>query len=885
MIGGLLEYSRTRRGDIRVSRRAARGRHTAPRDRRTMDMEKGHTYAPPRQSNAWGIYGACAATVGAIAAIAAAAIAGGLPDGATTTTTTTVSDFSSVISELSAKVDAAAADLKIVHTDPAGNKPFLQRAYASVNGAIDAHYQDWSARIKPIGWHTARLAESGDASDGSGNVEFKYIGDEKDGKTDFGFGPLVPILTIGEHDENTGYVPVGVPDGIGIMRTDQETVRMIYQSESYGNLASGRSWFQEVNMNGAKFTGSHVTYVDYRVPTTATAYSSASSDKLSYDFADAVHSNGGMTNAASTVTAAGSVFDEVYNLAGEKVVARNGNEQLSAGAHMGDTSKDGHYVTADKDNLAATVENAWTFHSFCSAHLEEARQWAGTAAGVTYGVENDIWITNEEWTDLDANATAAHGFSGLSAHVIDLASRKMYAAGVFGLGGFEKIVEFNCGHEDFVCFSPSGYNGNFGGSDAKTAIVNAKKATGKVRKDGNDWVYPQDIVPARVYVGRKGYDATGTKCEAKCGFLERNGLAFGQVYGFAVDTATVTTNRDAWHKGNSRTASSATHTISGKWAPIDWKFNSSAITNVEDADLFHWQDKPVLPSSVSGTYKFWTAEGPDKSGYKTEHNSPSPVGEHKFVQGSTAGYFGIYEVQNMVTDLTNAAAGEFPEYFDASYEMIEGETNINTRINLCAAGSGCTQGKLAKSGKDATEMYDGATNDDGSEKWKTTFEDIDGLEWIAANETSTGSGASSVTLHGATYSYDNYFVIQEDAGNWYGDRMFISKMPAANTAATYNFVAMAGGKKNSRVLSKLSIPAGAFGSATASEFSGVADASGAFRQTTLGGAARRIADVQVAINDKSILIGLQQHSMSDGVVAAFGADRGGQVFMWDVANL
>ena len=89
---------------------------------------------------------------------------------------------------------------------------------------------------------------------------------------------------------------------------------------------------------------------------------------------------------------------------------------------------------------------------------------------------------------------------------------------------------------------------------------------------------------------------------------------------------------------------------------------------------------------------------------------------------------------------------------------------------------------------------------------------------------------------------------------------------------------VAGGKKNSRVLSKLAIPAGAFGSATASEFSGVADASGAFRQTTLGGAARRIADVQVAINDKSILIGLQQHSMSGGVVAAFGADRGGQVF-------
>ena len=98
-------------------------------------------------------------------------------------------------------------------------------------------------------------------------------------------------------------------------------------------------------------------------------------------------------------------------------------------------------------------------------------------------------------------------------HAIDLAARKMYAVGAMGLGGFERVVEFNCGHKDFVCFSPSGYNGNFAeNAAAQAAIVNAKKATTDTRADGKDWVYPQNIVPARVYVGRKGYTSAGAKC-------------------------------------------------------------------------------------------------------------------------------------------------------------------------------------------------------------------------------------------------------------------------------------------------------------------------------------------------------------------------------------
>ena len=87
---------------------------------------------------------------------------------------------------------------------------------------------------------------------------------------------------------------------------------------------------------------------------------------------------------------------------------------------------------------------------------------------------------------------------------------------MFTLGGFEKIVEFNCGHTDYVCFSPSGYNGAFGGKTVKPGLT----------AEGNAWVWPQNVVPARVYIGKKGYNAKG---EPSDDFLSRNGLAYGQL--------------------------------------------------------------------------------------------------------------------------------------------------------------------------------------------------------------------------------------------------------------------------------------------------------------------------------------------------------------------
>jgi len=39
---------------------------------------------------------------------------------------------------------------------------------------------------------------------------------------------------------------------------------------------------------------------------------------------------------------------------------------------------------------------------------------------------------------------------------LDLKKKTMWAVGVFGQGGFEKLVELNPQHKDFVVIAPSG---------------------------------------------------------------------------------------------------------------------------------------------------------------------------------------------------------------------------------------------------------------------------------------------------------------------------------------------------------------------------------------------------------------------------------------------
>lgn len=198
----------------------------------------------------------------------------------------------------------------------------------------------------------------------------------------------------------------------------------------------------------------------------------------------------------------GELIEKVINLAGNPV----DDPLTGSNPHYGDTAVDGTFVTS------TGPLNVWTYHSLCSAHLEEAMQW-----GENIGLEDSIFLTVEEWTNLDGAKVASNGFVGLTAHAVDMASKTAYAVGAFGAGGYEKIVEINCGTPGYVCFALSGYNGAFG-SGGKDPFVERKKAVQPTRADGSDWVFPQNIVPARVYVGVKvrGHSSSMRK-HAWCG--------------------------------------------------------------------------------------------------------------------------------------------------------------------------------------------------------------------------------------------------------------------------------------------------------------------------------------------------------------------------------
>ena len=88
--------------------------------------------------------------------------------------------------------------------------------------------------------------------------------------------------------------------------------------------------------------------------------------------------------------------------------------------------------------------------------------------------------------------------------MIDIATKTSYATGVFTLGGFEKDRRTQLRPDpDFVCFSPSGYNGAFSVEDDQGTEAARKNAMGK-RPDGTDYVFPQNVCPARLWVGKKG---------------------------------------------------------------------------------------------------------------------------------------------------------------------------------------------------------------------------------------------------------------------------------------------------------------------------------------------------------------------------------------------
>lgn len=665
-----------------------------------------------------------------------------------------------------------------------------------------------------VGSTTALIPEASDAS----RVEGAIAEDGKSGDTEFPYGPLKAIATVGERSvcpASEGEKITGVPDGLGAYLVDDDTVRVIVQSESYGPLRYETFKFP-VNGGNASFTGSHVQYVDYD--------REMMSKFMSTD-----------SPASKMVVGMGEMIETAYNLKGELIGARNMSGATQTGAHYGNTDAEGKYVVAEEPS-----EADWFYQSFCSAHMEEKHQW-----GERIGLEDDIFFTNEEWHSFEDGEM----FIGIGGHAIDVHSKTAYALGVFGQGGYEKVTEINSQHPDYVAIALSGYNGAF---DGVSAVLEARNE-GFNRTDGKDYVWPENVVPFRIYVGKKGICADGTACDD---YLARNGLRYGQIYGFAIDMSeegpTSGKWRDDFHTDESMAMNGAE--VEGKWIAQPWRWEGE-VKNFQHDGAWDFQNDP----SVSG-YRWWNSAGYDESGKKTEHVSPDPrPGKTAYVQTSTAGYFGHLYVHDMAAKLSEG----LPTEFDGTYYVYQGELDVTSQIRLGGKG-------LYAEGRNATMNWD-----DAEGEGKKTFEDIDGFEVFADGESL-------------------YAMIQEDSGSDYGERMFITgplEHEMDGNPLTYYFVAMSGGDRNTRMVEGVGIPAGVSCNAESHEFSGLFDMSGLLRKmdgkfalsTSDSGFEKRKNDMMTKINDKIILVGLQAHNYYCGVIKYFGADRGGQWLLYQPA--
>jgi len=680
-----------------------------------------------------------------------------------------------------------------------------------------------------LGTNTQFIVEANDASRTGA-----LILDGVSGDTQWPFGQFKPLITVGEIsycEDSLGMVYVGVPDGMGAYLYDCDTVRLVVQSESYGTISQQESYPWYVNDGTASFTGSHIQYVDF---------DREGLDEFMLDAAP----------ARRIIKGFGQVATKSFNLKGDPVAARDPSGQTNVGAHFSNTDAVGNFAL-----VTPPTEADWIMQSLCSSHLEEKHQW-----GAGIGFEDDIYITNEEWITYQDGSE----FVGISAHAVNLGTGEDWAFGSVTVTGFEKIVEINPQHSDFVILAVSGYNGAYSGASAE---LNARNAEYGPRPDGKDYVWTRDIVPARIYIGMKGKMEDGSDAPED-DFLARNGLRYGKLYGFAIDMAptgpTGGLYRDAFHKPRNNGAR-----VSGKFVAINWQWDG-VVKNYRHDGAWEFQ---LDPPGYEGTQiKWWNANGVDSSGAKTEHlGSDTRPDTTAFVQGSTAGYFGHYYVHTH-TIMSDFNSGRLPVSVDATYFVYQGENDIVDQIDLGGAG-------LLASADVCPGAVDATVNCDRDNSVKRTFEDIDGFEVIAAKD-------------------GLYAIIQEDSGNDLGERMFITKLEHDNDGKelSYNFLAQSGGKFNSRIAGGVGVPAGTNAGGNSHEFSGVIDFSGMLTKAEsdgerrLGGheyaicegnaAGKRAEELKVDINDKLLAVNVQAHNLETGLITAFGADRGGQILAY-----
>jgi hypothetical protein len=244
-----------------------------------------------------------------------------------------------------------------------------------------------------IGSVTALIAEASTADEPSENSL-----DGQSGDTDFPYiQKMKALATVGEIDQSTGFALTGYPDGNAAWLVDNDTVRVTYQSESYGTMSS-ETYPWEMS-NGVTFTGSHIHTIDYD--------RNAFAGFLGNDLA-----------ASTMVQGSGFLFNTIYNQFGEVVLPK------AQGGKWGNQTKPDGTVVEFADSMKLT-EADFFFNSFCGAFYEKANKY-----GDGIGFADDVWITAEEWnisSMFDGTGVDTNDTMGLASVVVDSQTKSLIA--------------------------------------------------------------------------------------------------------------------------------------------------------------------------------------------------------------------------------------------------------------------------------------------------------------------------------------------------------------------------------------------------------------------------------------------------------------------------
>ncbi|MEL6554736.1 MAG: calcium-binding protein [Cyanobacteria bacterium J06621_11] len=687
----------------------------------------------------------------------------------------------------------------------------------------------------------------------------EHLQDGGSGDTDFPYGDFKVLASVGEKDPNNGHVLTGYPDGQAAWLADEDTVRVAYQSESYGTLSSETyGWEME---SGATFSGSHVHTIDY--------------DRASF-----ANFLGSEEASIEMFEAADHLFNQVYNVFGELVTGKNddasdlgakwGNQTLADGTLVEFDSGSNPLEGLDEDQRLTLAD--WYFHSFCGAYLEYANKY-----GDGIGFEDDVWLMAEEWNigSLFEEAALAAGFTeeesrlgvgrdfftttmGLASMVVDIDNQTAYTAPALGQSGYEKLMPINSGHEDYVVIVTAGYN------------------------------LEVEPAPLTVYVGKKGVDANGDAltedANGRDSFLGRNGLLYGQLYGMAATDETYAAlgieevDADIKMLDEYATNADAPDNFSARYIPTSYRWDGFDTPEAAaDTEVFLWEkDGDTLEDGTveaneqpNGGYTYFNGDS------KTEHPAADPdITKHRFVQTLTvpSAHVGV-EFTDIVNELENndADGNGLPDYLSADV----------TRI---LAG---VDGALTLDVGDKGAAPIGPNNPDGTRTHATHLEidearahQPDGLQWI---KTSDG----------------DYLIVDEDSGNDYGERKYILPIDSETMQLKEDgkgyLLAVAGGALNPRAIGEVAAIPDTFSSATSSEFSGTwtvthlvetkADGSFYTKEELTG------TTIQDIIGSKTLaeqtLLGVVQHRGESGGIVngeeeGRDADQGGQIFLFNV---